>query len=1042
MNLYLKSFFICFFLLNLSSCDDRIRIASKRPILKVPDGNKDRMKKDLFSGTPENPKYWLSRMTVVKNTFDGGDLGFIFPGVQRNIKAGYFQFERDQVIFCNRVSKKFFEDEKTGNQVSCDNVYAWDIEHSAFRLAEIDGWTTNREEEDNYIPWDKKPYFKTKLNQTDLNSEFSSLIHPCWNLEKVSLNDESRVIEEDYISFIVDVIYKLKSKCSNKQRRNEENFTATASFKYSFKRVADPLKPDPNYTPYQLISENDPLRDKYGYFITVRPDFQSDKRNKNILYMNRWNPNKKHTFYFTKDYPEEYKYIAHGVICNTNKLFAKYGLNNYPLNGSCLEDGSVLPKKGETCSRGICFELKDNSGQEFGDIRYSFFHMTDIPIHALGYGPSNANPTTGEIINGTMLVGTRYLDYIIDETIEYLENEKTRYETSPILTSITQTLNILSSEDNFEPSHLDDRAIWTKTSTPLTQDRKLFNEFLSFFHFSNPRWSRFTQSNLENSGSNSPSLEKLFSPLEKLENNNNLNYISNNLQHVTKDFKQFIQEEKRHQEENFTNLFKNEIDFLNPSLDLSDPTQGTFFPKELLQISVLGMAKSGMSKEEMKEKILFNLISHEFGHVLNLRHNFYGSVDSKHHHEHAKTSSVMDYMNLNEEIEGPSEAFFGPYDEAALIYAYSDGKIDLSEERKSKYLFCTDEDRELNFLCKRWDYGTTVSEVTQSLIENYDQSYIFKNFRNNRAYWSDRNYIYRTIKTMYEIKRPLGLLDLFNSKKRNMSSVVNEEGIKMLEKDIKQAVKLSLSFYNSLIQLDDEREWFNKYHPVSGSLESIGIFYDKLFAIFFLMNDIAISENPNDPVYFTSYLPYANDPDLKDIIKIIMENTLTQRVDNIPGFTSLAQYLYAENSANYYNTRLYPEALEKIGVRCYTQQGLAKRFKVNFTEDTKLETLFTIKITPEYLEDSYYKQLLTTDPFNGFDQTHLQLGVIYRNGKYYTSLSEINTYSFSMIDRLIQNSSNDARRRDTEEKIYTLYLMYNSLKESPFSSIECDSGAQ
>ena len=1039
MNLYLKSFFIVFTLLSLSACD-WFRLAQERPIQKIPDGNKDIMEKALFSGSPDNPKYWLSRMTVVKKTFDGGDLGFVFPGLQGNVKAGYFQFERDQMIFCNRVSRKFLENEKTGRQVLCDKVYNWDIEHFATRLTEADGWTTNREEEDNYIPWDEKAFFKTKLNQTDLNSEISFLISPCWNLEKASLEDKSRVIEEDYISFIVKATYKLKGKCVNKKRANDQNFTATADYKYSFKRVSDPLKPSPHYTPYQFTDENDPLRDKYGYFLTVRPDFQSDRRDRNILYMNRWNPHKKHTFYFTKDYPEEYKYIAHGVICNTNKLFAKYGLNNYPLTGSCSKDGSVLPKKGETCSTGICFELKDNSGQELGDIRYSFFHMTDTPIRPLGYGPSNANPATGEIVNGTVVAGTRFLDYSIERALELIENEKTRYETSPVLTSVTQTLNIVSPNPISEQSHLSDRDIWTETSIPLSQNRKLFNEFVSFFHFSNPNSSRFTSAHLSNPGLNSPNLkDMLLSPLEKLEKNSHLSQLSNDLDFFKTSFANLFESE----EQDFTNLIGNEMGLLEPSLDFSDPTQGTFFPIEFVEPSILSMAKIGMSKKEIKEKILFSLMSHEFGHVLNLRHNFYGSVDSEHYHEHVNTSSVMDYLKIKDERTAPDSAFFGPYDTAALIYAYSDGQIDLSEDQESNYLFCTDEDIGLNFLCQRFDSGSTVSEVTQDLIETYDELYTFRNFRDNRAYWGDRSYIYYIFRTMYSIKRPLGLLDLFETRKTEMSSFASPEEIEILEKDIKQAVKLSLSFYNSIIQLGFlERDWFNKYNPVSGSLESIGVFYDKIISTLFLMNDMAISENPNDPVFFTSYLPYVNDPDLKDIIKIVMENTLTQRVDNVPGFTSLAQIWYAQNSSNYFNKRKYPESLEKIGVRCYTENGLKERFKIDVKdkETKELETLFSLKIIPEFLEDSYYRHLLSTEPFNNLDQGHLRLGVIYRNGKYYTSLSEINAYSFSMIENLLQDPSDPVERRDTEENIYSLYLFYNSLKETPVSSIECDNG--
>ena len=1012
-----------FALLSLSGCSG-IRLAGKRPILKVPDGNIDRMEKTLFSGIPENPKYWLSRITVISKSFEGGDLSrYSFPGIQDNVKAGYFEFQREQMIFCNRVSRKFLENKETGQQLECDKVYSWDIEHSDFRLAEVDGWTTNREEENNYIRWSEKKYFKTKLNQTKLNSEIIPYNSSCWNLKKASLDDDSRTLEEDYISFIVNATYELNRKCFTRKRYNDNNKTATVSYKYSFKKVRDPLKPDLTYTPYQFAGENDPLMDKYGYFQTLRPDFRSDRRDKYIFYMNRWNPNKKHTFYFTKAYPEKYKYIAHGVICNTNKMFAKHGLNDYPLDGACRTDGSVLPKKGETCHKGICFELKNNSGQELGDIRYSFFHITDIPIAPLGYGPSNAHPATGEIVNGTVIVGTRVLNRYADIVTKFIEDKSKRYQTSPVLRSITQVLNLVEEES---PSRLEDRDLWTKTSIPLSQNRTLFNKFVSYFHFTSPRSSRFTSTsngpNFKNPHDKNFLKDLALAPLKKLDSH----FISNDLDFIKESFTDFFE----HESHNLENL----------NLDPSNPTQGTIYPLEAIEGSLYSLAKTGLSKEELIERMLFYIMSHEFGHVLNLYHNFYGSADSKHYHEYVNTSSVMDYLNLKEEIKSPNYAFFGPYDEAALVYAYSDGKIDLSEKTQSNYLFCTNADLSINFLCQRFDYGDTVSKVTQSLIESYDEAYIFRNFRDDRAYWGDRSYYSSILGTMYNIKRPLGLLDNFNARKYSMDAT--EEEIEILEKDIKQAVKLSLAFYNSIIQLDNrERDWFAKFNSVSGSLEKIGIMVDKIYAISFLMNDIELSENPNNPVFNTDYMHYMDDPDLKKLIKIVMENTLTQRVDTVPGFTKLSQLLYAQSSSNFFNKKSQPSALEKIGVRCYTPEGLKSRFDVDpLNEKGELESAFYIKITP-LLKDSYYKNLLSTDPFKNSIEKNLKLGVLYRHGIYYTSLSEVNAYTFSIIDNLIQNSPEPETERFAKESIYDLHRLYYIYRDGHLPTPDdCDNG--
>ena len=267
----------------------------------------------------------------------------------------------------------------------------------------MDGYTTNKEEENKYISWDKKRYFTVDWSEADISeantfpwSDFL-LDRSCWKKKASHVIDSSRTATESYISFIVAVQYEKKTVCFSEgnlfdlKRWNQKNFVSTVHYKYSFKKVKDPSLKDRRYTPYVYTGEQDPLLRKYGYFRTVRPSIAEDRRDKNIFYMQRWNPNKKHVFYFSKDYPDKYKDVVYGVICHTNKLLARHKLSDYPLDGKCREDGSVLPARKETCSKGICFELRENTGQEFGDIRYSFFHMlqTDIPV--LGYGPSRCS---------------------------------------------------------------------------------------------------------------------------------------------------------------------------------------------------------------------------------------------------------------------------------------------------------------------------------------------------------------------------------------------------------------------------------------------------------------------------------------------------------------------------------------------------------------------------------------------------------------------------------------------------------------------------
>ena len=45
-------------------------LTRERPINKLPDGNKDRILKEAFSGSNEDPKYWMYKVTVVNTNFE------------------------------------------------------------------------------------------------------------------------------------------------------------------------------------------------------------------------------------------------------------------------------------------------------------------------------------------------------------------------------------------------------------------------------------------------------------------------------------------------------------------------------------------------------------------------------------------------------------------------------------------------------------------------------------------------------------------------------------------------------------------------------------------------------------------------------------------------------------------------------------------------------------------------------------------------------------------------------------------------------------
>ena len=1022
-------------------------LAKVRPITKMPDGNEDRMLKETFSGKGRHRKYWIYKVTVVDTTF-GNQSRFAFEGFQSEAKVGYFEFTRDKLKFNNSITRQDLETSAVASQGARELINEWDIKHSEYRLAEVDGYTINKEEENKYIKWIQKRYFTVDWSKADISEANTFpwadflLDRSCWKKKASYVIDSSRTVTENYISFIVAVKYEKKSICPSEnsfdlKRWNQINFVTTVHYKYSFKKVKNPALKDTSYTPYVYTGEQDPLLRKYGYFRTVRPTIAKDRRDKNIFYMQRWNPNKKHVFYFSKDYPDKYKDIAHGVICHTNKLLSRHKLNDYPLDGKCKEDGSVLPSRKETCSKGICFELRENTGQEFGDIRYSFFHMlqTDMPI--VGYGPRDAHPATGEIIAGNVITSIHILDFYIkyllqnpykrdlkeyyNEKGELITDNKTKYDTSSLFIRMKQTL-----KEN-------DPAQWTDTSKLVDKNSKIrpeFEQLVTQLTFGHPAFSWYTSSSIQNSKQNNKDyhfnidLLKIFKVIPEK--------IGEEFQIITKHSQKELLRRLSHQRNT------------------------TIYPAEPVIAKLPSLLANGMKPEEIKRRILFSLMSHELGHVLGLRHNFYGSFDARHWHDKSeedpfllKTSSVMDYINIKEEASGPLRAFWGPYDEAALVYAYSGGKKDLSKDRNAHYLFCTDHHRYSNSLCNAFDHGETPSKVMMSLIENYEEKYFIRNLRLDRAYWDTSYYPVRIFMDMWDLKRTLLMWRtafrhdyiskiLSESKKQYTANEVNFIS-NQVQKDIRQAIKLNMAFYNSVIQLSSaDRDWQTLFNEESGSIEKIGVFWDKLFSMYFLMGDDGFLYNPNHYLGKASYLTYTDDLGFRQMIEEIMENTLTQRVDMEPWFIDFGRFLYAKNASNYYNIVLNGALLEKIGVRCYTPKGLKDRFGID-SEAYQADE----HISPDFLDTALVPMEDHIDKINDpyYRNTNETLGVTYFDGNYYVAASNLNKYSFTIIDRMrrVTHSDGDSLRLGKQD-VYDVFFLYNYFKKNGVVPQNCDDG--
>lgn len=108
---------------------------------------------------------------------------------------------------------------------------------------------------------------------------------------------------------------------------------------------------------------------------------------------------------------------------------------------------------------------------------------------------------------------------------------------------------------------------------------------------------------------------------------------------------------------------------------------------------------AGMTRKEFLEKYITEVILHEVGHTLGLRHNFKGSLE---------LSSVMDY---NVEADAVRLDRPAPYDVAAVKYLYG-----LSQTAPTQ-AFCTDEDTLSDAQCDRFD--ATSNPLTNDLAPRF-----------------------------------------------------------------------------------------------------------------------------------------------------------------------------------------------------------------------------------------------------------------------------------------------------------------------------------
>lgn len=976
-----------------------------------PEVTKYWLDKAALTGDGETRDIYYSKATVVRTSLDGGP---VFASLQSDMAVGYFDFSEQKLTF------KSVQGAYRGRETSLTStpiIYQWPITHHEAQLQTIDGKTTNKEIDDDRKPWFQKKKFKADFGVADaIVMPGHSEENLCWKLLSTRQVENSVRTEPGYFTFVVEAVFSRKCYSTAKSIVNNHP-TFTVQYRYSFRKMEQS-----DYKPMVYKGEQDERMRKFGYFQSVfEEENPKDGLTKNIFFVNRWDPNKTHVFNFTKDFPEKYKYMYRDIFKKTNDVFEEKKLK---IKFVVLNNTEIL-KDGQVIDTGV--------EKEFGDLRYSFVNLIEtVDASApLGYGPSDANPFTGEIISANLNVWSGMIKYylkILEQSAkrnpEWFQSpansmweqdfEKSKWVNSDLFLRMKDVLG------NEEPT------TWTQNWSDRDDLRDFFAHMVNKTTYGFPFWNMFTQgdsfqtvkalverpikaesaqaasqfeklksigSPVHNDGINGALFEKniaqnlmkdyyffkktehttmirprpiIYKPLEEMATLKGLlgtHGASAMSLHrmpdveMLKDFTKAMNEHNEH-EMNFASLNKRGHCIL------------------AAQESLAGVERfiiDGFTTDEIAENIIYRTSIHEFGHNLNLRHNFYGSVDKDNFlppsvpvtvaeyvlnadgtkavdkdgkaiqtgkkipvlDESGKprmwpnvSSSVMDYVRLQDEYYSTQE--WEPYDKAALWFAYSGGKVD----EGVNYLFCTDEHTLTNALCNRFDKGTTPSEVVMSLIEAYEDGYYSRNYRFGRAYWNTAGYSNSIVTTMRELKEflPMWRTAFYESalreelSKKGIKSHQAEQMVTEVSRDIKQAIRLSLAFYHSVLQQSAvDKPFRSEYDEFTGGLKRMGIGFDKLAAIYFLAGDDQLYYNPNRVMIEASYLTYAGLPEFAKIMDKIVEDIVTVRVDMEPWFISMGRQLYAQSAMNFTN-REDESFINQIKIKKYSAFELEQYF--------------------------------------------------------------------------------------------------------------------
>ena len=740
-----------------------------------------------------------------------------FQGEPKLVKL---KFTKDNGIYAEELDRdKLFADQPS-RWASANNrlpvlTIPGEFREYRCRLNDYDE-CTNKEEinKDDNLKWNKKSHFVPDYSK--IKSIAKDNVNTWFTSQNVVESAEAELVHYEYNpeKGVINVEVKRTFTAAPGQfygfGSSMKDLSFTTNFFYSLVKLDKLASKD--YSPVYYPTA-DSLR--YGFFKNENEPLtatgEANRQGEDFNLLNRFNPNDAFIEYYLSDSyhhagSELYLGVTLEAVAEMNKI---------------LKDTGVPTIK--------IMNPSSKAGVHTGDLRYNVLNLITDPLDngLLGYGPSAANPLTGEIVHAHV---NQYADVIRTATRRSWNALARHYNNKTI-----------ARPDEYKPEE-------AKTNPANTNNNGIipspsYNPSLTFADITKDL-------NVDRNAGNNERIPDWVDNLRNTVPSTNVSFEFDPVK-VTELAKAHRQREKLLAQQNvFTEnamwvstrskgLLKG-INYANGYFDntgiaATDPAYNT----KLKRWPLLSAAQQKAAGDVIAKHMFKSTLVHEFGHNLGLRHNFMGSVDKANYYTQEEAqqlgvdktpaySSIMDYAaSMFDELP-----MFGKYDVAALRFGYGreveallDTKDDKGEDiRESQFVslkpidqkitaahknfprgaldhlvnnmkefagdkfaqggiktynYCTDENVTVSTICNRFDEGTNVKEVTQFRIQRYKDSYEQMNLRDGRDDFYDFHLLNYTITRLNQFNEIRDVIEDFGELDYQLSAssgIINSYG--------------------------------------------------------------------------------------------------------------------------------------------------------------------------------------------------------------------------------------------------------------------------